>query len=321
MLIYNLQTLRAFAALNVVLYHIIGASESYGFSTEVIVLLKGWGANGVDIFFVISGFVMLFTQLENKRSVINFLKLRIIRIAPIYWLLTLLVVLIYLVFPDAFREMKITPEWVFASLGFLSLAIIGEDPIVYVGWTLEWEMLFYFVFGLSLWFRSWLVVFCSTIFILLIIAVLASNFILVEFIAGMAIALTVKKFGITAYGRTALVAGFILLSLSVIPSIRDLVESRVIIWGFPSMLIIYGAVTSVQIKSQVAMLIGDASYSIYLIQVLSIPVFYKFASYSGLEFNNDILALLCLLATAFGGVFMYSVIEKPITHFLKKRLA
>lgn len=321
MVIYNLQTLRAFAALNVVLYHIIGASESYGFHTEGTVLLKGWGANGVDVFFVISGFVMLYTQLENKRSVISFLKLRLLRIAPIYWFLTLLIVLIYMLFPDAFREMKVTPEWVFASLSFASLALMGEDPIVYVGWTLEWEMLFYLVFGLSLWFRRWLLVLCATVFTLLIFAVLSSEFILVEFIAGMAVALFVKKYGFTSYGRTALVVGFVLLLLSVIPTIRGLVESRVIVWGFPSMLIVYGAVTSFQIKNRVAMLIGDASYSIYLIQVFSIPVFYKLVSYFGLDINNDFLALLCLLATAFGGIFMYSFIETPISRLLKRRLA
>ena len=52
--------------------------------------IRGVGANGVDVFFVISGFVMLLTQLEHRRKVFSFLKLRVIRIAPIYWLLTLL---------------------------------------------------------------------------------------------------------------------------------------------------------------------------------------------------------------------------------------
>ena len=182
-------------------------------------------------------------------------------------------------------------------------------------------MLFYLVFGLSLWFRSWLLVLCATVFTLLIFAVLVSDFILIEFIAGMAVALFVKKYGFSSYGGTALVVGFVLLLLSLIPTIRDLVESREVAWGIPSMLIVYGAVTSTQIKNRVAMLIGDASYSIYLIQVLSIPIFYKLASYFGLDISNDILAFLCLLATSFGGIFMYSVIEKPLTRLLKRRLA
>ena len=90
----NLQLLRAFAALNVVLFHAIGTSASYSYETNFISVFEGWGANGVDIFFVISGFVMLFTQLDNKRSVKDFLLLRVIRIILIYWLLTLFVIAI-----------------------------------------------------------------------------------------------------------------------------------------------------------------------------------------------------------------------------------
>ena len=85
-MIMNLQLLRAFAALNVVVLHTIGTADSYGYETNLISYLEGWGANGVDIFFVISGFVMLYTQLDNKKTVKDFLILRAIRIIPIYWL-------------------------------------------------------------------------------------------------------------------------------------------------------------------------------------------------------------------------------------------
>ena len=53
-MIENLQSLRAFAAINVVLFHILGSSISYGFSLQLLSTFEGWGANGVDIFFVIS---------------------------------------------------------------------------------------------------------------------------------------------------------------------------------------------------------------------------------------------------------------------------
>jgi peptidoglycan/LPS O-acetylase OafA/YrhL len=67
-MINNLQILRAFAAINVVLFHIIGTSVSYGQGVVQFSFLEGWGANGVDIFFVISGFVMVYTQLKNPKS-------------------------------------------------------------------------------------------------------------------------------------------------------------------------------------------------------------------------------------------------------------
>ena len=94
-MLINLQLLRGFAALNVVLLHSIETSASYGYETDFIAFFDGWGANGVDIFFVISGFVMLYTQLDNKNSPKDFLINRAIRIIPIYWLLTLAIIAIY----------------------------------------------------------------------------------------------------------------------------------------------------------------------------------------------------------------------------------
>lgn len=319
-MIINLQILRAFAALNVVLFHIIGMSESYGFGIEALAVLQGWGGNGVDIFFVISGFIMLYTQFENRRTVSDFLKLRIIRIALIYWFVTSLIILLYLISPRSFSDFKLTPDWVLASFGFASSAVIGKAPIVSVGWTLEWEMLFYLVFGLSLWFKNWIISLSTTVVTLLLIAVLASNFILVEFIAGMAIAILIKKYGVIAYGRTSLVIGLLLLLASISSEVRYLIESREILIGIPSALIVYGAVTAVQVKSRIGELLGDASYSIYLLQVFSIPLFYKFAIYVDIGFNSDFLALMCLLATGIGGILMYLFVEKPMIQFVKLRV-
>jgi exopolysaccharide production protein ExoZ len=316
----NLQLLRAFAALNVVLFHTIGAAVSYGYETNLISYLEGWGANGVDIFFVISGFVMLYTQLDNKRTVKDFLILRAIRIVPIYWLLTLTVTTIYIAAPFLFREMIISTEWVLASLGFMSTAIVGKSPIVYVGWTLEWEMLFYLVFGLSLWFRSWAVTLSVTSLALISIALVVSDFILLEFLAGLIIALLFKRYGFNSFGKISLILGGLLLSLSISEEVRELVESRVILWGLPSVLIVYGAVTTPQVSIKLGKLLGDASYSIYLIQMLSIPVFYKILSFLNIQLNNDLLAITCLIATAIGGTVMYLLIEKPMTQLIKRRV-
>lgn len=314
----NLQLLRAFAALNVVLFHAIITSASYGYETNLISSLEGWGENGVDIFFVISGFVMLLTQLENKRSIKDFLILRAIRIIPIYWLLTLLVIAIYMVAPFVFRTKVTSGEWVLASLGFLSNTIFDKMPVLYVGWTLEWEMLFYLVFGLSLWFRSWITTLFVTCIVLLGVAFLASNYILVEFIAGLLIALFYRRFGFKRFGALSLSVGLLLLSLSLLDSYRVLLANRVFLWGLPAIFIVYGVVTVPQIKSKIGKLLGDASYSIYLIQVFSIPAFYKFLTLLNVRLNNDLLIIACLIATAIGGVAMHILLEKPITVLLKR---
>tara|TARA_B110000305_G_scaffold236810_1_gene298871 strand:- start:1015 stop:1983 length:969 start_codon:yes stop_codon:yes gene_type:complete len=316
----NLQLLRAFAALNVVLFHTIGTSSAYGYETNLISSLEGWGENGLDIFFVISGFVMLFTQLENKRSVKDFLILRAIRIIPIYWLLTLLVIVIHIVAPFVFREMIISVKWALASLGFLSNAIGERYPIIVVGWTLEWEMLFYLVFGLCLSFRSWITTLSVTSIVLLGVAFFVSNFILVEFIAGLLIALAYKLYGFKRFGVFSLILGFILLSLSLLDSVKLLTDNRVILWGFPSIFIVYGVVAAPQINSKIGKLLGDASYSIYLIQTLSLPFFYKLLTVLNIQMNNDLLVLACLVTTAIGGVAMHLLVEKPMIGLLKKRI-
>ena len=319
-MLYNLQLLRAFSALNVVLFHIIATAQSYGRKTDLILFMEHWGANGVHIFFVISGFVMLFTQLVKKRSVRDFLTQRAIRIIPLYWLLTLLIVAIYIFMPFVFRTMVIDAKSLLASLGFMAGAITGKNPIIGVGWTLELEMFFYLVFGLSLWFRSWLATLFASSIILLSVALFISNFILLEFIAGAFIALLYCRYEFKRFGALAFLLGVLLLSLSLLDSVQSLAVSRVVLWGIPSALIVYGAISVPQLKSSLGKLLGDASYSIYLIQVFSIPLFYKFIALINIKINSDFLAISCLLATAIVGVAIYLFVEKPMIHFLKRRI-
>jgi len=147
-MINNIQFLRAFAAINVVLFHILEIGPSYSVSVNYLGIMREWGRNGVDIFFVISGFVMVYTQLTSGKSVIQFIRSRIIRIVPIYWLLTTCLVVIFIVLPNLFREMELTTSRVYSSYLFISQINVGEHPVLYPGWTLEWEMLFYFIFAL-----------------------------------------------------------------------------------------------------------------------------------------------------------------------------
>ena len=71
-MIKNLQYLRAFAAINVVYFHTLLASQSYGKSVSIFSIIGTWGQNGVDIFFVLSGFVMIHTQIQNPKKIHEF---------------------------------------------------------------------------------------------------------------------------------------------------------------------------------------------------------------------------------------------------------
>ena len=72
----NLQYLRAFAAINVVYLHVLIGGNSYNKSSKMYFILGEWGANGVDIFFVISGFVMIYSQINNPKTILKFYKSR-----------------------------------------------------------------------------------------------------------------------------------------------------------------------------------------------------------------------------------------------------
>lgn len=313
-MINNIQALRAFAAINVVVFHTIETSASYSQSTSILGHLKGWGANGVDIFFVISGFVMLHSQLLRRRSPREFIKNRIIRIVPTYWLITAFFLPLFIFFPSIFREMVVTPIWVLSSLFFSSSIITGKQPIVHVGWTLEWEMLFYLIFSAGLLLRSWTTQIACISISLTALSILTGEWIVLEFLLGMFAAhIHSSRNFPTKQGTTMLCFGALLLLASITPTVADLGLNRTVTWGVPSFFIVLGAIYSNQIEHRMLSYIGDASYAIYLVQTLTIPAFYKLSNKLMTEWSGDVLALICITCSVFFGCLFYSAIEKPLT--------
>lgn len=319
--IQNIQVLRAFAAINVLIFHIIGTASGYAASTVFIQTLQGWGENGVDLFFVISGFVMLHTQMKRRQAPMHFLKLRILRIVPLYWLLTAFVVIVCTISPNVFRGLSISLSHVFSSLFFTSQFFNNSFPILCVGWTLEWEMLFYLVFTLALRIQSWERFFLCVASMLVAIALITKYWIVLEFLMGMSVAYSLYHWRLSqGAGLWIFLMGFVLLLLSLVPSIAAQEWERALIWGIPSFLIVLGAVYARQSTSSLLSYLGDASYSIYLTQVFSIAAFYKLSSRLGIALHGDLLALLCLLFSLALACGIYSFIEKPLTVYLRRRV-
>ena len=319
-MINNIQALRAFAAINVVLFHIIGAATSYSKDTYFLKYFEGWGANGVDLFFVISGFVMLHIQLIQKRSPYEFFKNRVIRIVPIYWIITIFVVVLYFIFPSVFREMIVTPLWAITSLIFSSSVFAYDYPILQVGWTLEYEMLFYSIFAIGLAFNNLKLQAIFVVTTLAFVAIITEKSIILEFLFGMLVAYFYKTFKLSSkQGLLIFIFGVILLIMSIFPNATNFEISRAIKWGVPSFFIVFGLVYYKQTRNRFLVYLGDASYSIYLIQILTIPAFYKFSKklFDNLVLNGDILAFLCLATCIIAGCFFHSLIEKNITTKLK----
>lgn len=147
--IVSIQYLRGIAALLVVWHHatnqITGMSEF---------LPSDFGVSGVDLFFVISGFIMVVTTAGSSITPTQFWSRRIARVVPIYWLLTLLMVCVALAAPGLFKTLRIEPLKLVQSLLFIPHFSASFPafawPVLVPGWTLNFEMFFYAVFGASL---------------------------------------------------------------------------------------------------------------------------------------------------------------------------
>lgn len=317
-MIDNLQTLRAFAALNVVVFHIVGISAVYGQGVGFFSFLDGWGTNGVDIFFVISGFVMGYSQATNPKSWQSFLEGRLVRIVPIYWVVSTIMMGLYLANPDMFERFEMTTLFAVSSYFFFS-TLFFDFPLVDVGWTLEWEMLFYGLFTCSIALASEKYAKPLLLGMMVALIVAFNMTLLLEFIFGLAAAHIYLKHRMSPkLALVSLCVGFVgLIGVEIIKLPFPL--PRAIEWGVPAFFIVLGASGCKQLHARLPVYLGAASYSIYLVQVLTIPAFYKVSSKFFSAFQTDLLAVFCLVATTVFGCLFYSFVEVPILNFFRKR--
>jgi exopolysaccharide production protein ExoZ len=324
----NIQILRALAAMAVVLYHVLANAGFYGAKVDWLNPMADWGDNGVDLFFVISGFIMIHIQRRQAKSPAGFMIDRLARVAPLYYLVTIGLFLIGHLAPSLFHSTPAPYQNLAWSLLFVhQIMDSGHMPLLYVGWTLEYEMYFYAAFALSL-----LVGPKSLRLALLIVAILAltewggGNRIAIEFLFGVGIGLLVERFHSPAIvGSLAMVLGGGLILLAVpYPAEADSIwSSRLLRFGLPSALLVFGALTVRQTRSNLLTAIGDASYSIYLVQVISVSAFYKVVAATGLNVRvqHDLLACMCFVCTVAAGMFLYRWVEMPLHGLVKRGLA
>ena len=151
-MVFNVQVMRAIAATLVVWVH----------TQELIVTdvlphwLRSFGYGGVDLFFVISGFIMVRTTQNKNIRPIQFYRKRILRVAPLYAFFTILVVILSTTMPDVLNSTQIEVSQIAKSLVFIPFEKTPDSlyPIYYLGWTLNYEMFFYSIFAAALLFSN-----------------------------------------------------------------------------------------------------------------------------------------------------------------------
>lgn len=147
--ILPIQYLRGIAALMVVWHH---AKEQLPGLSQMFP--NGFGAKGVDLFFVISGFIMLVTSTSTQQGTLQFWWRRIKRVVPLYWLSTLVLVLLWVAVPNLFKTLIVSGETFIKSIFFIPYFSKSFPdkvwPLLVPGWSLNYEMFFYFVMGVLL---------------------------------------------------------------------------------------------------------------------------------------------------------------------------
>jgi peptidoglycan/LPS O-acetylase OafA/YrhL len=282
-----IQALRAAAALAVTWHHVLNDSLGLGDVTAGAADAPGlsWDV-GIDVFFVISGFVMvyssesLFTRPGASRRV---LARRIARIVPLYWTATTAFLLIALLASRTINSQIGGAASVLASYFFIPWPRPDGllRPVYSLGWTLNYEMLFYAVFSLFLPLPRYRA--AAGVGMVLLVGVAASQFIapgqpplafwtdpiILEFVLGMLVACMLRG-GVAPSPQIRVVILLVGVSVLLVLGLRFPELHRCVRFGIPAALIVAAAALGAEppmakVAKSPMLLLGDASYALYLV--------------------------------------------------------
>ncbi len=322
--------------------HVKEAEGDYGGAGSLLPHWLYMGVVGVDLFFLISGFVMVHVASAASRGVgaaKRFAFNRAARIYPLYWAATVILIALYAGKLFLFQETTPFPNPI------KTLLLLPDDhyPLLPVGWTLVHEMYFYAVFSVFILFRgmkaaTFLGVWASAILVANIIGWTSTNAwtkvafspLTYEFIAGAIIALIIKN-GIRKFTYTALATGVSIITVetlffadSLYPDVMGTFGLRAAIFGVPFSLILYGA-TAIEAKNgllapQWLRSTGDASYALYLIHVPIFLVVGKLVSISLPDgtYDNIALVIAFLISALSAGFILHRWVEKPLLDITRR---
>jgi exopolysaccharide production protein ExoZ len=336
----TIQALRGVAALLVVLYH---ALEVWGDRVDSAAPGVGWtnGAAGVDIFFVISGFVMVVAsrRLAGEPGAWHvFLRHRAVRIVPLYWLLTTVKVAAVATLSSMVLRTSLDPNFVAGSYLFLPVVDSANHfrPVLPVGWTLTYEFLFYLLFAAALAIRvDVLRIVVPGLGLIAAAALIKTetwpawtilfNTIVLEFVFGVVLAKWILR---GSRIRPAIATGLVIAGFASILGMPMVSENaRVLTWGIPAFAIVAGAVCLERAIGQTLprwlLASGDASYSIYLSHGFVLPTIVLLISRiasPGL-WTEALTTALCLAVGAVVGWIVFVWVEGPMLRACRPRIS
>lgn len=337
----SLQYLRGVAAMMVVYFHAVLQLQNLDILTPGLPLI---GESGVDLFFVLSGFLMWLTTSRSSITPLVFMRRRLIRIVPLYWALTLAAGAVALLAPQLLKS-TVLQAWHFASSMLFvpaanpafpngAPANLRFTPVLIPGWTLNYEMFFYLIFALFIVVRPILrLLLVPLAFALLWLAgtndmlgdgamSFYGNPIIFQFVLGMGVAVLVQRGWLLTSGWASLVA--LIAAVALITADLNHSSLRALTFGVPAALIVY-CLCSLEVNDRprnlpLLKVLGDASYSVYLTHVFTLAacrvVFLRLNIQGALAELAFIGTAMCVSAVV--GVLTYRLYEKPAMHLLER---
>jgi exopolysaccharide production protein ExoZ len=338
----SIQYLRGISAVMVIFYH--AAIQSAAISGLYV---PTSGKFGVDIFFVISGFVMWTGVSGRRTNPVIFLKKRFCRIVPLYWGFTLIAALIALLMPGLLRSTIFSLPHLAASLAFIpwinpaasSPELIERlTPVVTPGWTLNFEMLFYAMFASILMLPRYLMFLALCLEMVLLhycavalggqtpLAQFYAQGVMFEFLFGVAVAI------LNAHYRPPMRLIAVALVLAALPVLlwADLVqpvESRWLWLGIPAAVLVAALVGMENAgwmpRADWLGRIGAGTYSIYLSHVFVIAaarIVIQLSGAAGWMMQPLVFVPLAIVASVGVGMCVHYRIERPVTAWWSRAL-
>lgn len=347
----SLQGGRAIAAMLVVLFHLgeaVAAKKYFGIAAFSIPFK--FGSAGIELFFVLSGFIIFSSHssdLYQPGKLADYIKKRFVRIFPTYWIV-FFVVFFLATLSSSLRNTVPHDIFVLAKSLFLipqDKNIVGGSgaPVIIVAWTLQYEILFYLLFG-ALFFSKWIsVTIGGSLFVIYIyinynkvllfpLSFLAQDYILL-FVMGMVVSLvcTSKKIVVNSpkLYTSAGALMFLLVALDLVMNINFLVGWRTILYGLAGGLMVFGLVQAedkniIIFGNRWLQILGDSSYALYLIHYPLISIMCKLALLVSLNKHGLTGALIAYFAIFYvcltSSVIFHLKIEKPVVAYFQSRL-
>ena len=330
-MLYPIQYARGFAAMAVFYYHISTTIKST--YNDANLTIDAVGAAGVDLFFVISGFIIcLVVSKKQELKIFQFLSARLLRIAPLYWIFTGFVFLIALIKPSLLGSTTADLSNLIHSIAFVHNGGSEQgQPILFVGWTLNYEFFFYFIAALSAsLLRDRGLKMASVIIIFIVVlgqisrptngyAQFYTDPILLEFVYGIAcfhIYQATQSMKDSKLWHVLFVVG---LGMLILQFELNLEASRALVWGVPCFLILLGGVHAVRYHSPLLKSLGDWSYTIYLVHLFVVIGYIRILlpkiGWMHLPWWTHYITMTFILLAVSWGV--YTFVEKPLMRFSK----